>query len=189
MSSKLFVKDESIQEVLNSESKLKIYLDSNVIIAYLDELHKFNYEAKTLIEPLKQKDCWFFVHYIVAGEFIHAWMILKKSSVNEAIKSLAKFQSSIKHCLIGGRKLNLEIILANYRRYTKHRNFLKAHFNDFIILTEAEKIKNIKIVTCDWDMYKAGELIFKRDIYYLPFKTKKGKSHLGRFISDMEILM
>ena len=162
-------KDHSVQEILDSESKLKIYFDSNVIVAYLDESHKFNYEAKTIIDPLKHEDCWFFVHHIVVGEFIHTWMMTQKSSVKGAIKAFEKFKNSIDHCLIGGHSLDARTILVNYRKHAKHRNFLKAHFNDFIILTEAEKIKNIKIVTCDWGMYNSGKIIFKKGHYFIHF--------------------
>ena len=45
--------NDKIKEFLEAEEKLKIFLDSNVIIAYLDESHKFNYEAKAIIDPLK----------------------------------------------------------------------------------------------------------------------------------------
>lgn len=178
-----------IKNILESESYLKLYLDSNVIIAYLDKNHRFNYEATVIIDPLKKKECWFFIHYIVLGEFISKWREIKKVSVNATIKTFSTFIDSLEHWLWGGQPLNVPTILDSYRKHAKHKTFLKAHFNDFIILTEAELIKNIKIVTCDKDMYDAGKHIFKKNIYYLPFNTRKGKSDLSRFISDMEGLV
>ena len=177
---------EEVYEILIAEDKFKLLIDSNVLMAYLDENHKFHYEASVIIDPLKKQNCYFFLHYIVIGEFISQWMEYKESNVEKAISLIKNFSGSLKFSLNGGRPLTTDLIFSSLRKHSKHKNFLKAHFNDFLILAEAENIKNIKIVTCDKAMCDAGKNIFKKNIYYLPFQTKKGKSELRRFIQDME---
>ncbi len=175
-----------MEEILNSPDKLKLYLDTNILIAYLDKSHKFNYEAASIIEPLKDRECWFFVNTIVVGEFIDQWRKLKKVSINNSIHTLINFMDNVlKHCLRGGSPINLDHVFSSYKKHSKHTKLLKVPFNDFLILNEAESIKNIKVITCDHGMFSAGKNILKKNIYYLPFKTKKGKSDLGRLIEDI----
>ena len=176
-------------EILKSDSKLKVYLDTNVIIAYLDERHPFHYEAKVIIDPLKQEECYFFIHYLCIGEFISSWRKLKNESVNKIITRFEKFLNLLKHYYRGGQVLHVDTILKNYKEHSRHIKLLSAQLNDFLILTAAAKIKNIKIITCDRGMYKAGRRIFRENIYYLPFATSKGRSDLSRFIKDMEEML
>ncbi len=177
------VKD--IEAILKSEEKLKILMDSNVIIAYLDPDHKFNYEASVIIEPLKDKNCYFFIHPLVVGEVINILMDIKKISAKTAIEKVANFCDSLKFTLGGNVPLSRDFIFSIFHKHSRHKKFIKAHFNDFLILNSVEGVKNIKIVTCDKGMQEAGKSIFKKNIYYLPLKTSKSKTELTRFLADM----
>lgn len=170
------IADEEIESIFESSGKLKLLLDSNVLIAYLDNSHKFNYEAKAIIDPLKDKDCYFFIHYLVLGEFINKWIELKKSGVAEAIKILeGHIFKKLKYTLIGGVPMHSKMIFSIFKKHARHKKFIQAHFNDFMILTGVENIKNIKIVTCDKAMHEAGKSIFKKTFIIYPLKHQRVK--------------
>lgn len=173
-----------ITELINSESILKVVLDTNIIVGYLDENHKFNFECSTVIDCLKTKKAIFFIPHLVMGEFIKVWSKNKKCSTKKSIDTLLKFIGSLKNFYYGGPSVDAETVLTRYSKHSRKKTFTGADFVDFMILTEAENIKNVKIITCDLRMFKAGKGVFKRNIYYLP-KSKKIKSHLSRLIEDI----
>lgn len=184
---KALKRPESVR-IIEDENTPKFLLDTNVIFAYLNSNNQFHLEAKTAIEGLKAKKVWFVIPYLVIGEFIaHRNLIMKnKPSIRIALRTLSKFDKSLGNRLVGGTPLDLQIIIDLYRKHTKRRKLTNAGFADFVILAEAEKIKNIRILTCDKKMYDCGSSIFRNKIYYLPSRTKSIKSDYPRLMRDMQ---
>lgn len=176
-----------ITKILENINIVKIFLDTNVIIGYLNSNSPFHLEAKTAIEGLKAKKVWFIIPHLVIGEFIaHRSLISKKISIKEALKILNKFDKDIKQRLVGGTPLNLQNITDFYKKHSKHTKLTNAGFADFIILAEANEIKDARILTCDKGMYSCGKSIFREKIYYLPNQTKKVKSDYPRLMSEIQ---
>jgi predicted nucleic acid-binding protein len=178
---------EELKKIIEDENIPKFLLDTNVILAYLNSDSQFHTEAKTSIEGIKAKKAWFVLPYLVIGEYIaHKNLVKKKCSINEALKILNKFDKSLNNRLVGGTPLNLETITGIYLKHARHRKLTSAGFSDFMILAEAETIKNIRILTCDKKMYKCGKSIFGERIYYLPNQTKDVKSDYPELMRDIQ---
>lgn len=178
---------EDLASIVEDQSKPKFLLDTNVVLAYLNSNSPFHTEAKTAIEGIKAKKAWFVLPYLVIGEYIaHKNLIKKKCSISEALKILSEFDEGLKNRLVGGTPLDLETITALYRKHARHRKLTGAGFSDFMILAEAENIKNIRILTCDKKMYDCGKSIFGDRIYYLPNQTKGIKSDYPRLMKDIQ---
>ncbi len=176
-------------KILEDINILKFVLDTNVIFAYLNSDNPFHFESKTVIDGLKTKKAWFVIPHVVVGEFIaNRDLINKKISINinKALDILKRFDTSVERRLVGGTPLNLQNIINIYKKHTRHNKLTKAGFADFIILAAADEIKNVRILTCDKDMYSRGKSIFKDRIYYLPNQTKSVKSTYPRLMSEIQ---
>lgn len=165
----------------------KFLLDTNVILAYLNPKAPFHLEAKTAIEGLKTKNVYFVIPYLVIGELIaHRDLIRGKCSVADALSIVSKFDESLRKRFVGGTPLNLATITTFYQRHSRHRKLTVAGFSDFVILAEAEEIKNVRILTCDALMHSCGKSIFGDRIYYLPNRTKGIRSDYPRLMRDIQ---
>ncbi len=166
----------------------KFLLDTNIILAYLNQNEQFHVEAKTAIEGLKAKKAWFMIPYLVVGEFLARRNLIggKNYSIKDALKVLDKFDTGLKNRLVGGTPLNLQNIISFYKKHSRHSKLTGAGFNDFVILAEAVDINNIRILTCDKRMYICGKTIFKDRVYYLPNNTKSIRSDYPRLMSDIQ---
>lgn len=175
-------------KIIDDPNIVKVMLDTNVILAYLNNNSPFHLEAKTSIEGLKAKNICFIISHLVIGEFIaHKDLINnKKISINDCLSILNKFILDLKKNLVGGPSINLNNVIKFYREHSKHRKLTQASFSDFIILAQAAGIKNVSILTCDKKLYSCGKSIFSNRIYYLPNRTPKVKSDYPRLMCDIQ---
>lgn len=180
---------KEVNDIISSNEKAKFLLDTNVIFAYLNKKSPFHLEAKSSIDALKiKKNTWFIISYIVMGEFIaHKEQIgIGQCSIKKALKSLELFIGSLKNSLHGGPALDTKIVMERYKKHSRRVRFIEAGFTDFMILTQAEEVNNIRILTCDKKMYKCGKSIFKDRIYYLPNVSNGIKSDYPRLMLEIQ---
>ena len=128
------------------------------------------------------------IPYLVVGEFISHRDLLKKGSVSikKALDLFNQFIKTTNRILIGGSSLNLEKVISQYSKFSRSKKLTEVGFIDFMILTEAEEIKNIRILTCDKKMVDCGHRIFKNKIYYLPSKSKDIHSDYPRLMKEIQ---
>ena len=177
-----------VKEILESNKIIKFLLDTNVILAYLNSTAQFHLEAKTSIDGLIVEQIWFIIPHLVMGEFINHRNLLGKGSVsiNSALKSFDKIKKNLNKILLGGTSIDMDTVIHRYKMHGRHKKLTTSGFADFMILTEAEEITNVRILTCDKKMAKCGKTIFKNKIYYLPNKTKEMKSDYPRLMAEIQ---
>ena len=88
-------------------------------------------------------------------------------SIERAISALDKFQKFLGSWVKGGPAINLENIIAFYKKHARQWRFTEGGFVDFMILAAAEDINNVRILSCDKDMCTRGRRIFHDRIYSL----------------------
>lgn len=165
----------------------KILLDTNVIFAYINPKNQFHLEAKSAVDALNIKGYYFLFPHIILGEFLnHRSLIGGKPSVRTAITKISNFQRSLTNKLMGGRAIDTKQILKSYLRHYRHADLTKNGLSDFLILTEVEDINNIRLLTCDKKFYICGKKIFKKNIYYLPSRSKGVKSDFARLMLEIQ---
>ena len=179
---------KEIGEILNSKQQIKFIIDTNVIISYLNSSNQFHLEALTSIDALIVKKAYFIIPYLVVGEFISHRSLLKRGnvSIKKALDFFNQFREKVKRVLTGGPSLNFEKVISQYARYSRSRKLTDAGFVDFMILTQAEEINNVRILTCDKKMVDCGRTIFKDKIYYLPNKSKDINSDYPRLMKEIQ---
>ncbi|OGI27362.1 MAG: hypothetical protein A2359_04545 [Candidatus Moranbacteria bacterium RIFOXYB1_FULL_43_19] len=181
--------EKKSEEIINSSQLIKVFLDTNVIFAYLNNNNNFHLEAKASLDALRlKKNVWIIVSYLTMGELISHRNLMKKGacSVQNALDLFDKFLAGFERNLFGGPALNQDTIAKNYKKHSRHKSFIKAGFTDFLLLTQAEEIKNVRILTCDKKMHHCGKTIFGNRIYYLPNQSPGIRSDYPRLMAEIQ---
>lgn len=175
-------------EIIENPSILKFLLDTNVVLAYLNNKNPFHLEAKTSVDALRTRGFYFVISYITIGEFIaHRELIGNKNkSIQKGIEVLKRFDASLDKRLVGGPPMHLSVVIEYYKKHSRHSKLTKAGFSDFMILAQAHEIKNVRVLTCDKKMYDCGKTILRDKIYFLPNSTKGVRSDYPRLMSEIQ---
>jgi len=179
------------EDILKSEKLPKVIPDANILIGYAIKDDKHSYVSRIAVKALIEKGFCFILPALVIGEFISIYSEKKKTSTKNAVNYfLKKLLNELKNSLRGGPGIDLDKILERYTVFSKKQACKKLQFNDFMIISEALLIKNIKIITCDRQMYLLGKRFLEKNIYYLPdkYEGKKIKSDLNRLNDDIRNL-
>jgi len=157
----------------------KIFLDTTVIIAYLNKKDSHHRDVKALIDFVKEKYIaddqskkFFITNEITILETISK-LVHQRKTVKESIKKLKEFIIDCNLSIISrGSKKFVEVIYGLYSEFSR-RKFKKLQCNDFLIIADSIKSGSL-LVTCDEHFIELTSKNFP-DVYYLSSKSKKVK--------------
>lgn len=178
---------EELKKVFESKTDIKVVLDTNVILAYINPNNQFHLEALTSLDGLSHKKAVYFIPHFVIGELLANRKLLAKGedSIAKAFQIIDKFEKKIHRVLSGGKAIDTATIRHLYVKHGRHIKFTQSGFADFIILAITETIPYARLLTCDRGLFSCGESIFKDRIYYLP-SAGKTKSDYPRLMKELQ---
>jgi len=163
--------------------KIKILMDTNLLISYIIKDEKNHLAAKILVGYLKPQQRYFelylpnFVLFELVSQFKKYYKFSKvKENINNLLDTI-----NPKNVYTGGIRLDMLEIYERYKLFSRKKISSRLKGNDFIIASEG-MISKAMILTCDKQFYKNCRKIYK-DTYFI---SSGNDSDFPKFVKKFE---